>query len=78
MGRRRMKGRRIAITALCGAAADTSMQRSVWRQSRRKEHWDRDMNGFCKTGFVQNFQDDDDDEGYFPPQCLFLSVVSQL
>lgn len=56
MGRRRMKGRRIAITALCGATAATSMQRSVWGQRGRKERWDRDVNGFCETGFVQNFR----------------------
>lgn len=75
MGRRRMKGRRIAITALCGAAAATSRQGSVWRRSGRKECWDGDANGFCETGFVQNFRMTG---ATLQPQCLFLFVVSQL
>lgn len=51
---RRIMNRRtmyIAFMALCGARGATSVQ-SVWMQSG----WDRDMNGFNKTDFIQNFR----------------------
>lgn len=51
MKRRRMY---VAVMALCGATASASVQRSVWRQSRRQERWNRDVDGFSERDLLQN------------------------
>lgn len=43
--------REVAITALCGATADTSAQRSVWVRSRSQGWCGRGMNDFSETKF---------------------------
>lgn len=41
----------ITIMALGGATTATSVQRSVWMQSRSQEWWECDMYGFSETDF---------------------------
>ncbi len=36
--------------------AATSLQRCVWMRRRSQEWWDRDVNGFTETDFIQNFR----------------------
>ncbi len=36
--------------------AATSVRRCVWMRSRSQEWWDRDVNGFTETDFIQNFR----------------------
>lgn len=49
-----MSGRKmfIAIIAVCGAAATTSLQRSIWMLSQIQECWDHDVNCFSENDFI--------------------------
>ncbi len=53
--RTRMRRKR-ATFLISGTIAATSVRRCVWTQSRSQDWWDRDVNGFTETDFIQNFR----------------------